>query len=74
MELDEAAARRLICAVCLRAVRDHRHGDEAAAQWIVSDMPGWLGAVGLDYIGPREVAAALTYAGDLNKRNLGGTD
>jgi len=35
--LDDAGARRLVCAVLLAAIQDAKHGDTAARSWIAGD-------------------------------------
>ncbi len=42
IEIDERDARRLVCAVVIQAIRDHRRGDESATAWLLGDALPWL--------------------------------
>ena len=48
----------LAAAVILQAMREARHGDEGAADWLISDGPLWLDGLGLD-IGPQRIRARI---------------
>jgi hypothetical protein len=47
MEIDERAAARVIFAVILQAIKDHRRGDRRATQWLQRDALPWLEAAGM---------------------------
>ncbi len=47
LEIDEGAAQRVIFAVTLQAIKDHRHGDETATAWLEHDALPWLEVAGM---------------------------